>query len=340
MSQQITPETWLLIGAGGCLVGLVLIAVGLWRRRKGDDPHCRKCDYNLTGLPEPRCPECGVEITEKLIRYGTRYRRPTYALVGLILLALAAIPIYHGVGRINWYTHYPSSWVARDMLQAATFNKAYGELDRRIKAGRHRSVARALIHSTDTRPLDFRWYTLLAQAGGPEAETYFEDVLQSPDPEAGRWAALGLEQGGGRWAVPILIRALDNPMLRDVDEECNSISIADHVTYLTTADGKAYTIRPGDTKPADLDEGSWQLVQDSFRESARWPDEHHAHRALGSMMWRFGLKGRLQNLAVDGRFNIDAEIERLKAWWAKHGEAFMQGKPVPSPELTMLMYWT
>ena len=24
--------------------------------------HCKECDYDLTGLPEPRCPECGTEF--------------------------------------------------------------------------------------------------------------------------------------------------------------------------------------------------------------------------------------------------------------------------------------
>lgn len=30
-----------------------------WRRRRKG--LCVKCGYNLTGLPEPRCPECGLE---------------------------------------------------------------------------------------------------------------------------------------------------------------------------------------------------------------------------------------------------------------------------------------
>ena len=39
------------------IIGLLLLALGfrllfiaIYRKRKGDKPHCRKCDYQLTGL--------------------------------------------------------------------------------------------------------------------------------------------------------------------------------------------------------------------------------------------------------------------------------------------------
>jgi hypothetical protein len=31
-------------------------------------PTCRKCSYNLTGLPEDRCPECGTPFTWREVR--------------------------------------------------------------------------------------------------------------------------------------------------------------------------------------------------------------------------------------------------------------------------------
>ena len=34
------------------------------RGRRITEPACRKCGYYVTGLPEPRCPECGADLTK------------------------------------------------------------------------------------------------------------------------------------------------------------------------------------------------------------------------------------------------------------------------------------
>ena len=36
-----------------------------WKVVLDDETHCLTCDYNLTGLPEPRCPECGQPFEPK-----------------------------------------------------------------------------------------------------------------------------------------------------------------------------------------------------------------------------------------------------------------------------------
>jgi hypothetical protein len=57
----------------------VLIVLGLRHFRRGirtrqdpDSPFCTGCGYNLTGLPSPRCPECGRLLTSASITYGQR----------------------------------------------------------------------------------------------------------------------------------------------------------------------------------------------------------------------------------------------------------------------------
>lgn len=58
------PSSWhmahaLPLAALAC-VGWVLVT---WQEARGDgETRCRKCNYILRGLSEPRCPECGEPI--------------------------------------------------------------------------------------------------------------------------------------------------------------------------------------------------------------------------------------------------------------------------------------
>jgi hypothetical protein len=63
------------------LVIYASFVVGVWvgsrygRKHLGYDGYCRKCGYDLRGLPEPRCPECGTpfkldQIRQSLVSYG------------------------------------------------------------------------------------------------------------------------------------------------------------------------------------------------------------------------------------------------------------------------------
>ena len=53
------------------LVGSPLAPLGAWllyRNRKQVAGRCRSCGYNLHGLPEPRCPECGTPFDDTLLK--------------------------------------------------------------------------------------------------------------------------------------------------------------------------------------------------------------------------------------------------------------------------------
>ena len=116
------------------LLGLGLMKVGFWPRRRGDTPHCRGCGYALVGNQSGTCPECGREITEKSVVRGERHRHKGVGVGGLALFLLG-IGIGGGawVTDIDWYRYMPESWVVKDASSPnqTTAQRAWDELVRR-----------------------------------------------------------------------------------------------------------------------------------------------------------------------------------------------------------------
>ena len=292
------------IAAGLLLVAIFLLKRGLWPRRQGDAPHCRKCGYNLTGLESGRCPECGVAAGPKTIVRGRRCRRPLEIVVGMMYAGLASAPLYMAARQVDWYPYYPTAWVVNDLRSpdGKTANKASGELNRRVRAGRTSAVVRGLTDVLDRNPRWTQGYSLLGEFGTPEAQAYYARAVRAPDVQDRTVAVKALSEAGGRWAVPLLISCLDDPDLR---------------------------VQPKDPALESMI-------------GRPWPEEHFAHEALVYCLRRIEWKRphltpsmRHRDLRRDPIFDLDGEIDGLKSWWARHGEAYLEGESVPRPEISL-----
>ncbi|MFG0305576.1 MAG: hypothetical protein ACF8Q5_05125 [Phycisphaerales bacterium JB040] len=139
------------------LLGLTLLTLGLWPRRLGTAPHCRRCHFDLTGTEAARgsgvCPECGRDLTPpKAIARGRLARRKRVLLAGVLLLLLLgglAIPIATGHWT-NWNTSKPL-WMLEldtDYGSVPIRDAARLELERRDMAGLLDARGeRALLHA-------------------------------------------------------------------------------------------------------------------------------------------------------------------------------------------------
>lgn len=96
---------WLMPWSGRALT-LAVVAVGAWviwlglRRRRTKEPFCPRCDYNLTGLSNPACPECGFAASDVASTH-LRPRRWRLTLIGL-LIALS-LPAFVAQRRMRMY---------------------------------------------------------------------------------------------------------------------------------------------------------------------------------------------------------------------------------------------
>ncbi|MBS0264600.1 MAG: trypsin-like peptidase domain-containing protein [Planctomycetes bacterium] len=139
----------------------------------------------------------------------------------------------------------------------------------------------------------------LAEIASPEAIGALFRRLHTPDP-ALRVTTIDALGSADRWAVPLLIALLDDRSL------------------FTPGQPLEYGIATTTAK--------------------KWPDTHRAHSALWQLLYKCGLPGKTANLAVHDAPDIMAEIPRVKTWWKTYGNDFLDGKEVPNPNLTNVMF--
>jgi hypothetical protein len=111
--QWLSGQT-LFLGILGILLGTGMI-VFAWRgKRKGDNPYCKRCRYDLTGLEDlnERCPECGNVLTDpRSVVHGQRDVQKGMLLFGLAI-ALSCIgqlgyATYRACEDVQWIRYKP-----------------------------------------------------------------------------------------------------------------------------------------------------------------------------------------------------------------------------------------
>jgi len=124
------------------ILGTALIARGLRGYAIDDHPLCRKCGFDLTGLPKDafKCSECGADLLiHNAVRIGHRRRRSASLYSGIILLLLG-LTIATAAGwaasqNIDWEHLKPTWYVIRETKDPTIALTAWNELLNRLRSG-------------------------------------------------------------------------------------------------------------------------------------------------------------------------------------------------------------
>jgi len=131
--------------AAGLLIVGALWALQGWRgKRVGDHPFCRRCGFDLFGLPagSTACSECGADVQQrKAVQIGHRVRRTGRLTLGLALLIPAGLYLgmmaYGAWNPAAMLRQAPAWWLAWQVDSASrhTRHATLDELSRRMAAG-------------------------------------------------------------------------------------------------------------------------------------------------------------------------------------------------------------
>ncbi len=88
-----------MFGVVAIMLAVVSAGIGFYlirsaRRRRGTEPRCGHCGYNLTGSLSDRCPECGLRFIEAGVVKGSPASR-VRLWIGLALIMMA--PLFGGL---------------------------------------------------------------------------------------------------------------------------------------------------------------------------------------------------------------------------------------------------
>src|SRR5215204_7748963 len=127
----------MIAGISLLMLGALLVKTGFWPRRRGDTPHCRGCGYELTGINNGTCPECGRPWTQSTVVKGKRLRRHGLGSLGVVILILPlAITLIHWISGFDHYRVWPEAWLFKqlDSRDEGSAQLALNELMRRRSA--------------------------------------------------------------------------------------------------------------------------------------------------------------------------------------------------------------
>jgi hypothetical protein len=157
-----------------CALGAVMLVLGLRGRRRGDEPRCAACAFDLSGLLERDpdvCPECGAGLRPHgAVVRGERTRTTALVAAGVVLIVLGAAALVVPLASVNlapWtparplaaWTRWTGSGAGLDELRARLEAGTLG------RGGTAAAIDAALsVQADPDRAWDGRWGALVEVA--------------------------------------------------------------------------------------------------------------------------------------------------------------------------------